>query len=216
MGVTTALIYTPATFAKTDELIALSKVASQYGGMYTAHMRSEGGPVPRGDRRDDPDLARSEHPGRDLPSQGGRASRTGRRWCRRSRRSTRRAPPGVRITADMYTYTAGATGFDASHARRGSRKAGSRQLVARLKDPAIRAQVKREMDAAGRRRGRTSTSARARPTGSCSSASGPTRSSRSRGRRSPRWRRCAGKSPEETAMDLVIQDGARVGRRRTS
>src|SRR4051812_6643671 len=42
MGVTTALIYTPAVFSKTDELVALAKVASEAGGMYISHMRSEG------------------------------------------------------------------------------------------------------------------------------------------------------------------------------
>src|SRR5262249_15235396 len=42
MGLTSALIYTPGTFAKTDELIALAKTASPYGGMYISHMRSEG------------------------------------------------------------------------------------------------------------------------------------------------------------------------------
>src|SRR5262249_48782686 len=42
MGLTTALIYTPAVFAKTDELVELAKVASEAGGMYISHMRSEG------------------------------------------------------------------------------------------------------------------------------------------------------------------------------
>ena len=45
VGITTALIYAPANYASTEELIELSKVVSQYGGIYTAHMRSEGNAI---------------------------------------------------------------------------------------------------------------------------------------------------------------------------
>ena len=72
MGLTTALIYIPGVFAKTDELVELAKVASASGGMYISHMRSEGEPAARGDRRDADDRARGEDPRRDLSPEGER------------------------------------------------------------------------------------------------------------------------------------------------
>src|SRR6516164_7918338 len=139
MGVTTALIYTPATFAKTDELIALSKVASQYGGIYTAHMRSE---ADRLLEAIDETIRISREA--NIPVEIYHLKAAGRaNWPKMAQAiakidSARAA--GVRITADMYTYTAGATGLDASMPP-WVREGGLEAWIARLRDPAIRAKV---------------------------------------------------------------------------
>jgi N-acyl-D-amino-acid deacylase len=114
---------------------------------------------------------------------------------------------GLRITADMYTYTAGATGLDASMPL-WVQDGGLERWVERLRDPAIRARVAAEM----RRPGRVGRI--------CSTA--PARGHPAREFRNPALRqyvgktlaevaRLRGKSPEETAMDLVAEDNSRVG-----
>ena len=113
MGVTTARIYAPATFAQTDELIELAKVAAHSGGIYTAHMRSEG------DRLleaidESIRIAREAR----IPVEIYHLKAAGQsNWSKMdlaiAKIDSARAA-GVQLTADMYTYTAGATGFDAS------------------------------------------------------------------------------------------------------
>ena len=71
LGVTSALIYTPGVFAKTDELVELAKVAAQSGGMYISHMRSEGNRLLEAIDETADDRARGEHPRRDLSPEGG-------------------------------------------------------------------------------------------------------------------------------------------------
>ena len=63
LGIGTSLIYPPAFYAKTEELIELCKVAAKYQGKYISHMRSEGNQLARSARRTDPDRARSGYSG---------------------------------------------------------------------------------------------------------------------------------------------------------
>jgi len=112
LGVTSALIYTPAQYAKTEELIELSKVASRYQGKFIAHMRSEG------DRLLEAidEMIRIATEAR-IPVEIYHLKAAGKsNWGKLDAaiakvEAARKA--GVKITADMYTYTAGATGFDA-------------------------------------------------------------------------------------------------------
>ncbi|WP_373512488.1 amidohydrolase family protein [Persicitalea sp.] len=113
MGLTTALIYVPATFAKTDELVALAHVARQYGGIFTAHMRSEG------DRLEAAVDEMIEIRKRAMiPVEIYHLKAAGKaNWPKLDRviakiDSARRA--GLFISANMYNYTAGATGLDAA------------------------------------------------------------------------------------------------------
>ncbi len=139
MGVTTALIYAPMNYAKTPELIAMAEESARCGGMYTAHMRSEGDHIEEA-VQETIDIARASG----APAEIHHLKLIGQsNWGKLdkvvSMINAARAS-GVRITADMYAYTAGGTALDASlppwvHA------GGPEAMVARLKDPATRAKV---------------------------------------------------------------------------
>ncbi len=113
LGITTALIYPPAFFAKTDELIELCKVAAKYKGKYTAHMRSEGGQLIEAVQET---IRISREAG--LPAEIYHLKASGEsNWPKMDQvikmiEDARKQ--GVKITADMYTYPAGGTGLDAS------------------------------------------------------------------------------------------------------
>src|SRR5215510_14562890 len=113
LGITTALIYPPAFFAKTDELIELCKVAAKYKGKYTTHMRSEGNQLIEAVQET---IRISREAG--LPAEIYHLKASGEaNWPKMDRvfkmiENARRQ--GVQITADMYTYPAGGTGLDAS------------------------------------------------------------------------------------------------------
>jgi N-acyl-D-aspartate/D-glutamate deacylase len=145
LGVSSALVYTPALYASTAELVALARVAGRYGGLYATHIRNEGA------RMYDA-LAEAFRIGRvaHVPVEvwhlklGGRAN-----WGRMPRileRFERLRAAGVPVGANSYPYTASATGLAASipawvHA------GGDEAMVQRLRDPAVRARIKREMRA---------------------------------------------------------------------
>ena len=139
MGLTTALIYAPNVYAKTPELIALASESARCGGIYTAHMRSEGDHIEDG-VQETIDIARASG----APAEIHHLKLIGQsNWGKLDKIvamiNAARAS-GVRITADMYTYTAGGTSLDASlppwvH------DGGVAAMIARLKDPAIRAKV---------------------------------------------------------------------------
>jgi N-acyl-D-amino-acid deacylase len=207
VGVTTALIYSPNEYAKTPELIALASEAARCGGIYSVHMRSEG------DR-----LLEAVHETVDIAKASGAPAEiyhlkvAGRRnWNKLdaliSAVETARAA-GVRITADMYVYTAGATGLDAAMPP-WVQDGGLESWIARLKDPAVRARVLREMrdpkpdwenlyGAAGA----SGTLLLAFKNAALKPLTGKTLAEVARLR---------GVSPEDAAIDLVIEDGSRVG-----
>ena len=208
LGVTCALIYTPDFFAKTEELIEMSKVASQYGGMYVSHMRSEGNrlleAVDESIR-----IAREA----DVPVEIYHLKAAGQsNWSKMDRviaNIGKARASGIKITADMYTYTAGATGLDAAMPP-WAQEGGFKEWKKRLLDPAIRARVKREM--------RT-------PTDKWENlylAAGSTKNILFVGFKQDSLKYLTGKTleevasmrhkdPEETIMDLVIDDDTRVG-----
>ena len=208
LGVGSSLIYAPAFYAKTDELVALAKAAAPYGGMYISHMRSEGNRLLEAV---DELLTISREGG--VPAEiyhlkaGGAAN-----WPKMAQvvakvDSARRA--GGRVTADMYTYTAGATGLDASMPP-WVQEGGYRAWAERLRNPAIRARVAGEM--------RTPTNAwenlylgAGSPDKVLLVAFKADSLKYLTGKTLAEVARLRGKSPEETAMDLVIQDGSRVG-----
>jgi N-acyl-D-amino-acid deacylase len=113
LGVTTALIYPPAFYAKTEELIELCKVAAKYQGKYIAHIRSEGNQLIEAVEET---LRISREAG--LPAEIYHLKTSGEsNWDKMDKvidmiNAARRK--GMKITADMYTYTAGATGLDAA------------------------------------------------------------------------------------------------------
>jgi|ERR1039457_2193826 N-acyl-D-amino-acid deacylase len=139
LGVTTALIYAPMNYAKTPELVAMAQESARCGGIYTAHMRSEGDHIEEA-VRETIDIARESG----APAEIHHLKLMGREnWDKRDlvlgMINAARAS-GVRITSDMYLYTAGGTSLDASlppwvH------DGGQEAMLARLKDPAVRAKV---------------------------------------------------------------------------
>jgi N-acyl-D-amino-acid deacylase len=143
LGLSSALIYPPNIYAKTDELIALAQVASKYGGLYATHMRSEGA-------SEMPALAEAMRIGREanLPVEIFHLKVSGKpRWggmknvvaaIQLARDS------GLDIAADMYPYTAGATAL-ASALPPWAADGGVQKLLERLKDPATRARIKKEL-----------------------------------------------------------------------
>jgi len=139
LGITTALIYPPAFFAKTDELIELCKVAAKYQGKYTTHMRSEGNQLIEAVQET---IRISREAG--LPAEIYHLKASGEaNWPKmdqviRMIEDARRQ--GVKITANMYTYPAGGTGLDAAMPPwvwDGGREAGYQ----RLQDPATRKKI---------------------------------------------------------------------------
>jgi N-acyl-D-amino-acid deacylase len=139
LGITTALIYPPAFFAKTEELIELCKVAAKYKGKYTTHMRSEGNQLIEG-------VQETMRIGREagLPVEIYHLKASGEaNWPKMDQvikmiENARRQ--GVKISANMYTYPAGGTGLDAAMPPwvwDGGRDAGYK----RLQDPATRKKI---------------------------------------------------------------------------
>jgi N-acyl-D-amino-acid deacylase len=148
LGVTTALIYSPYSYAKTPELIALAQESARCGGMYIAHMRSEGDDLVAA-VQETIDIARASG----APAEIYHLKAAGKdNWNKLdaviAKVESARAS-GTRITADMYTYTAGATWLDEAippwvH------DGGLEVAAVRLKDPAVRAKVIAEMRATHR------------------------------------------------------------------
>ena len=144
MGMTTALIYPPSSYTTTDELVEMAKVAGRYGGFYASHIRGEGKELVQsieeaitiGERGGLPveifHLKAAYQPGWGtlMPAAGEKIEQARAR--------------GVDVAADLYLYTAGGTGLEAvipSWAFEG----GDAKLLERLKDPAIRVRLKKEI-----------------------------------------------------------------------
>src|SRR5215475_2662568 len=208
LGITTALIYPPAFFAKTDELIELCKVAAKYHGKYTTHMRSEGNQLIEGVQET---IRISREAG--LPAEIYHLKALGEaNWPKmdqviRMIEDARRQ--GVKISANMYTYTAGGTGLDAAMPPwvwDGGRDAGYK----RLQDPATR---KRIADAI-----RTPTNdwenlylATGSPERILLASFRTEKLKPYTGKTLAEVAKIRGKDPVETIMDLVLEDRSRIG-----
>lgn len=208
LGVGSSLIYAPANYSSTEELIALCKVAGEYGGMYITHMRSEGNNI-YGAVNETIRIAREAN----LPAEIYHLKMAGREnWNKLDSVIAlidQANKAGVKITADMYTYIAGATGLDATMPP-WVQEGGIKVWIKRLQDPKIRKQALDEMR---------------KPSDKWENlllmAGGPDRVllldfandslKRFIGKTLAEVSEIYGKSPEETAMDLVITDSTRVG-----
>jgi dihydroorotase/N-acyl-D-amino-acid deacylase len=143
LGLSTSLQYPPAPYAHTDELVALATTASQYGGVYATHMRSEG----------DAEMAALEETFRigaeaHIPVEIFHLKVSGRRnWGKAPQviRSIEAARArGVDVAADTYAYTAWENSFSA-FIPPWAHDGGTDALIARLKDPAMRARIHKDM-----------------------------------------------------------------------
>jgi N-acyl-D-amino-acid deacylase len=208
VGVTTALIYAPNTYAKTPELIALAQESARCGGIYTAHMRSEGDRIEIA-VQETIDIARASG----APAEIYHLKLAGQdNWGKLDRVvgmiDTARAS-GIRISANMYTYTAGATGLDVAMPP-WVQDGGLEAWIARLKDPAIRAKVIAEMQVKHPGNWENLLSASG-PTGALLLAFKNPALKPLTGKTLAQVAAARGVSPEDAAIDLVIEDGSRVG-----
>ena len=206
LGVASALIYQPGNYAHTDELIALAKVAAQYKGIYISHIRNEG------DHEQEAideliTIARKAQ----IPAEIYHLKVSGSdNWNKEPKiiqQIEAARASGLHITADMYTYPAGATGLDAAMPP-WVQAGGLDEWRKRLQDPAIRKRVRQEMISS-------------KDYDNLMAAAGTPDKVLLVGFRSPQLKPLTGKtlgevsrlrhtSPEDTAMDLVIEDHSRV------
>jgi N-acyl-D-amino-acid deacylase len=143
LGVGSSLIYAPAFYSSTEELIALNKVSAKYGGRYISHMRSEGGLLL--EAVDELiTIAREAGVGAEIYHLKAGGSENWDKLDEVFNRVEAARAEGLDITADMYTYTAGATGLDAAMPP-WVQEGGHDAWVERLRDPAIRARVLEEI-----------------------------------------------------------------------
>ncbi len=208
LGLTTMLIYAPATYAKTPELIALARESARCGGMYTVHMRSEGDRIEAA-LQETIDIAKASG----APAEVYHLKVAGKdNWGKLDRViamiDAARAS-GTRITADMYTYTAGATGLDAAMPA-WVQDGGLEAWIARLKDPAVRTKVIAEMRNPHPGNWENLLAASGAD-GTLLLAFKNPKLKPLTGKSLAEVAKMRGVSPEDAAIDLVIEDGSRVG-----
>jgi N-acyl-D-amino-acid deacylase len=208
LGIGTSLIYPPAFYAKTEELIELCKVAAKYQGKYISHMRSEGNQLLEAL---DELLRISREAG--IPAEVYHIKAAGQQnWGKLDNLLSRietAQKDGLKITADMYTYTAGGTGLDASLPP-WTEDGGYPALFKRLRDPATREKIKAQVKT---------------PTDEWENmylaAGGPEhillvgfKSEKLKpltGKSLAEIAKMRGKDPIDTAMDLIAEDESRIG-----
>ena len=206
MGVGSSLIYAPAFYAQTDELVSLMQAAAEYDGMYISHMRSEGNRLLESI---DELIHIAEASG--APAEIYHLKMSGKdNWHKFddvvAKIETARER-GVRITADMYTYPAGSTGLDAAMPP-WVQEGGFQAWVERLQDPDIRRRVIEDMTT---------------PTDAWENlflAAGPDKTllvgfrnhdlRKYTGMTLAEVSKLRGTPPTVTALDLVVEDGSRV------
>jgi N-acyl-D-amino-acid deacylase len=208
MGVGSSLIYAPANFAETPELVALASASARCGGMYISHMRSEGDRLLEAVDELIEIARQSGGPAEIYHLKQAGASNWSKYPAVVARVEAARAA-GIRITADMYNYTAGATGLDASMPL-WVQAGGLDQWIARLKDPATRTKVVGEMKKPGQGWENLLLGAGSAEKVILLSFKNPALKPLT-GKTLAEVAAMRGKSPEETAIDLVIEDGSRVG-----
>jgi N-acyl-D-amino-acid deacylase len=206
VGVGSSLIYAPANFAETPELIAITEEAAKCGGMYISHMRDEG---PKLLEAIDELVEISRKSGAPAEiyhfKQSGRAN-WGKIDAAIARVEAARAS-GLRITADMYTYPASSTGFDAAFPL-WVQDGGLEKWVERLKDPKQRAKAlawMRGPEATENTKLVVEEPDKVLLVGFKTEALKPLT-----GKTLGEVARQRGKSPEETAADLIVADGTRI------
>jgi N-acyl-D-amino-acid deacylase len=206
LGIGSSLIYAPAFYARTDELIALARAAAEHGGMYITHMRSEGNRLL--ESVDEViSIAREAGTRAEIYHLKAAGEQNWPKMEQVIERVNRARASGLAITADMYTYTAGATGLDAAMPP-WVQEGGYLRWAERLRDPRIRDRVRREMNT---------------PSDAWENFfqfAGPDRMllvgfkadslKQYTGKSLAEVARLRNSSPEETAMELVVRDGSRV------
>ena len=207
LGVGSSLIYAPNFYAGTDELIELCKTASQYGGMYISHIRSEGNKLLEAAD----ELIRISREA-NIPAEIYHIKAAGEsNWYKLDsliKKINTARSEGLKITADMYNYTAGETGLDAAMPP-WVQEGGFKEWKKNLQDPQIRKRVMKEM--------KTQTDkwenfflAAGTPENILLVGFKTDTLKYLTGKSLLEISKLRGKSPEETAIDLVVDDDSRV------
>ena len=210
LGVSTSLIYAPAIYAPTSELIALARVARRHGGVYATHMRNEGAGI------DDAlnetfEIARAAS----IPVEIWHLKVSGRpNWGRMphvlARIDSARAA-GLDVTADQYSYIASATSLDATipvWALSGGRDS----LLIRLRDPGTRARIREEMvGAAAVKRGENMFRGAGGADGVLIASTFEDSLKYLQGKRVGEIARARRQEPVETLFDILLADHSRTG-----
>jgi N-acyl-D-amino-acid deacylase len=207
MGVGTSLIYPPAFFAKTEELVELCKEAAKYGGSYISHMRSEGNRLHEGVEEL---ITIAKNAG--IHAEIYHLKAAGKdNWPKIDsviKRVERARSEGLDITANMYTYVAGGTGLTATMPP-SLQDGGFGKLRERLMDPSTRARTKKMMN---EKTDSWENFFYAVGTPENILVVGFKQDSLKKyiGKSLAEVARIRGTSPEETAMNLIIEDSTRV------
>src|SRR5438128_4299004 len=143
LGLSTSLQYVPARFAKTDEIVELAKVAHQYGGIYITHQRSEANAIDDS-MKEVFEIARRAHIPAEIWHFKTAYQKNWGRMPEMLRRIAVARRQGLKITADVYPYVAGSTSLSACLPP-WALAGGTDRMIARLKDPATRARLKKEV-----------------------------------------------------------------------
>lgn len=144
LGLSTSLVYAPAVYAKTTELIELAKVAAEYGGIYASHIRDEGDKEMQA-------ILEAGDIGREakIPVQIWHLKVSGKRnWGTMPeiiKQINILRKSGIDMTADLYPYVAGATGLGATMPG-WALEGGSAKLLERLKDPMTRGNIRAQLE----------------------------------------------------------------------
>jgi len=207
MGITNALIYPPDFFAKTDELVPLAKEASKYGGMYTSHIRSEGNKLFEAIQEL---IYISQQSG--IPVEIYHLKEAGKdNWWKLDslvKIVERARKDGLKITANMYTYNRSATGLTASFPP-SLQDGGFDKLWKRLQNPAIRSEMKKAMNSNATDWENTYYQAGGAP-GVLLLGFKKDSLRKYIGKTLEEVALIRGRSPEQTAMDLIVEDSSRI------
>src|SRR6059058_5977716 len=208
LGIGTSLIYPPAFYAKTEELIELCKVAAKYKGNYISHMRSEGNQLLEAF---DELLRISREAG--IPAEVYHIKAAGQKnWGKIDNLLSRIESvqkEGLNIRANMYTYTAGGTGLDACFPP-WTEDGGYPALFKRLRDPATREKIKAEVKIDSDK-WENLYLATGSPDKILLVAFKSEKLKPLTGKTIAEVAKMRGKDPIDTAMDLVAEDESRVG-----
>ncbi|MSQ99537.1 MAG: D-aminoacylase [Xanthomonadales bacterium] len=208
LGIASSLIYPPGSFARIDELIELSKVAAEYDGMYISHMRDEGASLL--EAIDELlTIAREANIRAEIYHLKAAGKPNWHLFDQAVAKVEQARAEGLQITADIYTYPAGSTGLNATIPP-WVQEGGFEASVERMKDPAIREKLAREMlepsDAWDNMYLGAGTPDNILLVGFKSEALKPLT-----GKTLAEVAKMRGTDPRMTAMDLIIEDDSRIG-----
>jgi len=207
LGVSSALIYAPATYAHTNELVALASEAGRCGGIYITHMRSEADRLLEAVGET---ISIAQQSG--APAEIYHLKAAGKsNWLKLDQvidKVNAARAAGTRVTANMYTYTAGGTGLDATMPP-WVKEGGLEAWVERMKDPANRARVEKEME--DPHAGYENLYLKAGAEGMVLAVFKSDKLKPLIGKTLAEVAQMRHESPPRAAMDLVIEDGSRIG-----